>query len=60
MILWISAPMSFECPVSFDIKLGDIVWFFDVDSDMKVPMEVTKLYPNGEWDGAQVWTWGWA
>ena len=57
-MIWIlSAPMNSDkaiCPP----KLGDIVWTFDVDSDMKVPLEVVKLYEDGTWDGAIAWTWG--
>ncbi len=40
--------------------LGDIIWVYDFMSDMKVPMEVTKIYMDGSWDGMIAWTWGWA
>ncbi len=41
-------------------NLGDIIWIYDYVSDMKVPMEVTRIYNDGSWDGMIAWTWGWA
>ena len=41
-------------------SLGDIIWVYDLISDMKVPMEVTRLYEDGSWDGMVAWEWGWA
>ena len=57
----ISMVMSFDGPpIPPPVKVGDLIWAFDVRSDMKVPMEVVKTYENGEWDGIQAWSWGWA
>ncbi len=42
------------------VHVGELVWGFDVDSQMKVPLTVTKVYEDGTWDGKVAWTWGWA
>lgn len=47
-------------PILNPVKLGDIIWLSDVMSDMKIPMEIVRLYPDGSWDGVLAWTWGWA
>ena len=39
------------------VKLGDIVWAFDVLDDMKVPLVVVKLFEDGSWNGSIAWTW---
>lgn len=61
MMYTVSAPMTSDrSPNAPPVRLGDTVWTFDVYSDMKVPMVAIKVYEDGEWDGMQVWTWGWA
>ena len=40
-----------------EIKLGDIIWMYDLISGMKVPLTVVKVHSDGGWDGALTWTW---
>ena len=54
----VTCPMTSDARVSIDMKPGDIVWAFDVLSDMKIPLEVLRVYEDGSWDGGNVWTWG--
>jgi hypothetical protein len=56
---WVSSTMSSDKdPDAPPIKTGDIVWVYDLVSDMKIPLVATKVYENGEWDGNMAWTWG--
>ena len=59
--MWVSAPMTSDISTTPPpVKLGDLVWVFDVLSDMKVPLKVKTVYEDGTWDGTVAWTWGWA
>jgi hypothetical protein len=51
---------SDKSPLLPPVRIGEIVWSFDYDTQMKVPVKVTKVYEDGNWDGVGAWTWGWA
>ena len=42
------------------VKVGDIVWAYDVLNDMKVPLIVMEVYEDNTWKGNIAWTWGMA
>jgi hypothetical protein len=41
-----------------EIKVGDIIWVFDMFMDMKIPLSVVEVMDDGGWKGALTWTWG--
>ncbi len=47
-------------PVLPTMHKGELVWVYDADSDMKVPMIVKDVYNDGSWNGRVAWAWGMA
>jgi hypothetical protein len=47
-------------PMPPPVHVGELIWAFDTNAGMKIPLTVTKVYANGEWDGVSAWTWGMA
>jgi len=51
--------MTTDTPLEV-VKIGDIIWVYDIIWDMKVPLSVVEVSDDGGWKGAITWTWGWA
>ncbi len=59
MNVLVTLPMNMDTPpVLPPVHVGDMVWAFDTDSGMKIPLKVMKVYEDGSWDGRPAWTWG--